>query len=113
MEAIFLYELHIKYCILKSRVPPDAIKYPIIVPMSQVKKLRLGELEELAQGHIASRWQSTNVIPVFSGAKFHTLVTILPPPHGNTVFKKTSIPSALSTYYELPPSEECWVGLQR
>lgn len=113
MEAIFLHELHIKYCILKSRVPPDAIKYHTIVPISQKKKLRLAEFEELAQGHIASKRQSKNVIPGFSGAKFHTLVTILPPPHGNTVFKKTSIHSALSTYYELPPSEECWVGVQR
>lgn len=69
-------------------MPPDAIKYHIIVPISQMKKLRLGEFEELAQGHIASKWQSKNVIPVFSGAKFHTLVTILPPPRGNTVFKK-------------------------
>ena len=53
----------------------------MISPISQMKKLRLGEFEYLAQGHTASKWQSKDVIPAFSGSEVRALnwFTILLP----------------------------------
>lgn len=52
----------------------------IIVPILQLRKLRLGEVKQLAQGHTSSKWQRTkirsvNVEPVLLARILYCILT--------------------------------------